>query len=172
MARDLGIALPEIVGNEKVVKKIELRRYLSDSIGEHTLNDIMSELQKPGRDPRESFEKLEFRQDIKTLKDLKQGMVLEGIVTNVAAFGAFVDIGVHQDGLIHISELTDRYIKDPAEVVHVGKRLKVEVLLVEPERKRISLTARIGQSRKTKNVPEAPAQKEKKGFKSNPFANL
>lgn len=171
MAHEMGIDLKQLMGNETLIKKIDRKRYISDTLGEHTLNDILAELQKPGRDPRETFEKLQFRQDVNTIQDLKAGMVLEGIVTNVAAFGAFIDIGVHQDGLVHLSELTDRFIKDPAEVVHVGQRLKVEVLTVEPERKRISLTARIGQSRKTKEI-EKMVKKEKKGFNSNPFANL
>lgn len=171
MAQDMGLSIKELVGNEQLIKKIDPKRYISETVGEHTLKDIIAELQKPGRDPREQFEKLQFRQDVNTINDLKAGMVLEGIVTNVAAFGAFVDIGVHQDGLIHISELTDRFIKDPAEVVHVGQRLKVEVLVVEPERKRISLSARIGKAKKTKEDVK-PSNKEKKKFSSNPFANL
>lgn len=173
LAQDLGITLKDLVGNESLIRKIPVKRYVSESVGEHTLNDIISELLKPGRDPRESFEKLQFRQDVNTLKDLTEGMVLEGIVTNVAAFGAFVDIGVHQDGLIHISELTDRFIKDPAEVVHVGKRLKVQVMEIDLDRKRISLTARIGQGQaKTPKERNKPIKKEKKGFGSQPFANL
>ncbi|OJV07174.1 MAG: RNA-binding transcriptional accessory protein [Chlamydiales bacterium 38-26] len=171
IAKDLNISLADLIGNENLIKKINVKKYVSDSVGEHTLNDIMSELLKPGRDPRESFEKLQFRQDVNTIKDLKAGMVLEGIVTNVAAFGAFVDIGVHQDGLIHISELTDRFIKDPAEVVHVGQRLKVKVLAVEEDRKRISLTARMGESKSVK-APSKPQKNEKKTFSSNPFAGL
>lgn len=171
IAKDLNISLTDLIGNENLIKKINVKKYISDSVGEHTLNDIMAELLKPGRDPRESFEKLQFRQDVNTIKDLKAGMVLEGIVTNVAAFGAFVDIGVHQDGLIHISELTDRFIKDPSEVVHVGQRLKVKVLAVEEDRKRISLTARMGEAKSPK-VPTKPQKNEKKSFSSNPFAGL
>jgi protein Tex len=170
IARDMGISLQEMIGNEGLVKKINVQRYVSDSLGVHTLNDIIAELQKPGRDPRESFEKLQFRADINKIQDLKAGIVLEGVVTNVAAFGAFVDIGVHQDGLIHISQLTDRYIQDPAEVVHVGLRLKVEVLAVEADRKRISLTARIGAGSKAKQDPKP--LKQKKNFTANPFSSL
>ena len=179
IARDMGISLQELIGNDSLIKSINIQRYLSDSMGEHTLKDIIDELKKPGRDPRESFEKLQFRQDVNTIQDLKAGMVLEGLVTNVAAFGAFVDIGVHQDGLIHISELTDRFIKDPSEVVHVGQRLKVEVLSVEVDRKRISLTARIGQARKAQENDRAIKKEKfnakpniKLGFNSNPFAAL
>jgi protein Tex len=175
IAKDMGVSLEDLMSNESLVRKINVKTYISDSIGEHTLNDIIAELLKPGRDPRESFEKLQFNKDVNSISDLKVGMVLEGIVTNVAAFGAFVDIGVHQDGLIHISELTDRFITDPSEVVQVGKRIKVEVMGVEPERKRISLTARIGK-REAKvagksEVRQAP-KVEKRSFGSNPFAKL
>ena len=173
IAQDMGFSLSQLIGNESLIQKIHIKKYTSEKVGELTLKDIIAELQKPGRDPRETFEKLQFRQDINTINDLKAGMVLEGVVTNVAAFGAFVDIGVHQDGLIHISELTDRFIKDPAGVVHVGKRLKVEVIAVEADRKRISLTARIGQSRKGKEPQtQQPTLKKEKRFSSNPFASL
>lgn len=174
IAQDMGIPLTQLIGNEKQIQKINIQHYVSETVGELTLKDIIAELQKPGRDPRETFEKLQFRQDINTINDLKPGMVLEGVVTNVAAFGAFVDIGVHQDGLIHISELTDKFIKDPAEVVHVGKRLKVEVISVEADRKRISLTARVGQPKKrtdTNHKNIAPKM-EKRTFNTNPFSKL
>ena len=169
IAQDMGVSLQQLMNDNGLIRKIEIKRYVSDFVGEHTINDIILELQKPGRDPRESFEKLQFRQDLNTIQDLKIGMVLEGVVTNVAAFGAFVDIGVHQDGLIHLSELADRFIKDPSEVVHVGKRLKVKVLAVDSARKRISLTAKMGQDRKTDGQP---LKKEKGIFKLNPFAKL
>ncbi|MBS4166414.1 Uncharacterized protein NEOC65_001500 [Neochlamydia sp. AcF65] len=171
IAKDIGVPLNALIGNENYIHKIEIKRYISGSLGEPTLKDIIAELQKPGRDPRETFEKLQFRHDVKTIQDLKNGMILEGIVTNVAAFGVFIDIGVHQDGFIHISELADRYVRDPSEVVHVGKRLKVRVLAVEVDRKRISLTARTGEANRTKKEKE-PVKKEKKSFSSNPFANL
>jgi uncharacterized protein len=173
MAKDLGVNIKDLIGNESLVNKISMKSYLSDVVGEHTLKDIISELVKPGRDPRQTFEVIKFNKDIHTIQDLKVGMVLEGIITNVAAFGAFVDIGVHQDGLIHISELTDRYITDPAEVVTVGMRVKVEVLAVEPERKRISLTAKVGSKKEGKpSQKKVPVKPEKKTFGSNPFANL
>jgi len=97
-------------------------------------------LKKPGRDPREQFKSASFREDVTTISDLKEGMILQGVVTNVAAFGAFVDIGVHQDGLVHVSQLSHRYMKDPNEVVKVGEIVKVKVLAADPERKRISLS--------------------------------
>src|SRR5690606_26115071 len=110
----------------------------SDDVGEPTLRDIVAELVKPGRDPRAEFEPPKFRDDVQALADLKPGMALEGVVTNVTAFGAFVDIGVHQDGLIHVSQLADRFVKDPNEVVKVGDKVKVRVLEVDLGRKRIA----------------------------------
>jgi uncharacterized protein len=107
-----------------------------------TLEDIRRELTRPGRDPRASFEAPSFRDDVRTIEDVKEGMTLEGIVTNVTAFGAFVDIGVHQDGLVHVSQLSDRFVKDPHAVVRVGDSLKVRVLAVDLARKRISLSAK------------------------------
>jgi uncharacterized protein len=143
MAADLGVSVAELVGNKEKVRAIELRRYVSDEVGEPTLRDILAELEKPGRDPRASFEPPKFRDDVTTLEDLKEGMILEGVVTNVTAFGAFVDVGVHQDGLVHVSRLSDRFVRDPAEVVKVGDKLKVKVLEVDLARKRISLSARM-----------------------------
>ena len=113
MAADLGVGVGELVGNAQLADKIDVRRYITNDVGEPTLKDIVSELKKPGRDPRAVFEKPAFRDDVTTIDDVQEGMTLEGIVTNVAAFGAFVDIGVHQDGLVHVSELADRFIRDP-----------------------------------------------------------
>ena len=126
--------------------RIDTARYKQDDVGDFTLKDILTELQKPGRDPRKSFEPPRFRDDVRELADLKPGMDLEGVVTNITAFGAFVDVGVHQDGLVHISELADRFVKDPHEVVKLGDKLQVRVLNVDLERRRISLTARHGAS--------------------------
>ncbi|HET8934446.1 MAG TPA: Tex family protein [Polyangiales bacterium] len=142
MAKDLGVKLPELIGRAELVDKIEVSRYQNAEVGAYTLNDILAELKKPGRDPRKSFEPPQFREDVRTLEDLKQGMTLEGVVTNVTAFGAFVDVGVHQDGLVHVSQLSDRFVKNPAEVVKVGDRLKVHVLEVDLQRRRIGLSAR------------------------------
>ena len=143
MAADLGVSVAELVGNKDAVKKIVIAKYVSDDVGEPTLKDILAELEKPGRDPRASFEPPKFRDDVTSLEDLKEGMILEGVVTNVTAFGAFVDVGVHQDGLVHVSRIADRFVKDPAEVVKVGDKLKVKVLEVDLPRKRISLSARM-----------------------------
>ncbi|WP_106393616.1 Tex family protein, partial [Enhygromyxa salina] len=142
MAADLGVTSAQLVGNAKLVERIDIRRYVDDSVGEPTLRDIVAELQKPGRDPRAKFEAPQFRDDVHEVSDLEVGMTLEGVVTNVTNFGAFVDVGVHQDGLVHISELSDKWIDDPRKVVKVGDKLKVRVLSVDLERKRIGLTAK------------------------------
>ncbi|MGZ3632862.1 MAG: Tex family protein [Parachlamydiaceae bacterium] len=166
IAKDLHVDLRELITNPPLIDKIDAKRYISSDVGELTLSDIFDELKKPGRDPRAVFERPCFREDVCTMSDLKVGMKLEGIVTNVTAFGAFVDIGVHQDALVHISELTDRFIKDPSEVVKTGDRIKVEVLSVDVARKRIALTA------KSKSQVPVPRKQERKTFNSSPFAGL
>ena len=179
MAKDLDIPLKNLVSNPVLADKIDLKRYLHMA-GELTLADIIQELKKPGRDPRASFEPPSFREDILSIEDLKLGMRLEGVVTNVTAFGAFVDIGVHQDGLIHLSELSDKYIKHPSEVVKAGDKIQVEVLLIDIPRRRISLTARTGerrQSLQTQNTGKTNLSKPKErggksNFQSNPFSGL
>jgi protein Tex len=142
MAGDLGVDVASLVGNEALVSTLKLTQYLSDDVGMPTLVDIADELKKPGRDPREAFEPPAFRDDVQKPSDLVQGMVLEGVVTNIVAFGAFVDIGVHQDGLVHVSQLADRYIKDPNDAVKVGQRVKVTVQGVDLARGRIALSMR------------------------------
>jgi uncharacterized protein len=142
MARDLGVPVASLVGNRELVAGIDRARYRKGDVGDFTLDDILAELEKPGRDPRTSFEPPRFRDDIRSLEDLSPGLKLEGVVTNVTAFGAFVDVGVHQDGLVHVSQLADRFVKSPSDVVKVGDRLQVRVLAVDLERRRISLTAR------------------------------
>lgn len=143
IAADLAIGLDDLVGSARLASQIDVARYESEGVGALTLRDIIEELKKPGRDPRSSFEAPAFRDDVRELDDLKLGMVLEGVVTNVTAFGAFVDVGVHQDGLVHISKLADRFVRDPNEVVATGDRLTVKVLDVDIARKRISLSARL-----------------------------
>lgn len=181
MASDLGVTVVELIGNGALVDKIDIRRYLSADVGEPTLKDILAELKKPGRDPRATFEPPAFRDDVLTLEDVKAGMTLEGIVTNVTAFGAFVDIGVHQDGLVHVSELSDHYVSDPASVVKTGDKLQVRVLSVDLARKRISLSARKNPSRRDVPTPRAATprsgadkrpQRPQGGFTCNPFAGL
>jgi len=144
MARDAGCTVAELIKQEALRKSIDINRYVSDSVGLPTLTDIMAELAKPGRDPRQTFSLFAFSEGISTIDDLEPGMKLPGIVTNVTKFGAFVDLGVHQDGLIHISQLADRFVRDPAEVVKVRQQVIVRVLEVDRQRKRISLSLRDG----------------------------
>jgi uncharacterized protein len=140
MAKDLSVDVSAFLGDESLVDRIELAKYVSDDVGMPTLRDIVAELKKPGRDPRSAFEPPAFREDLQKPSDLHPGMVLEGVVTNIVAFGAFVDIGVHQDGLVHVSQLADRYIRDANEVVKVGQKVKVTVQSVDLPRNRIALS--------------------------------
>jgi uncharacterized protein len=140
MAADLGVELGRLVGDEKLVRAIDAKRYVTQEAGLPTVNDILAELIRPGRDPREKFDPVVFAEGITDIGQLKEGTVLEGIVTNVTRFGAFVDVGVHQDGLVHVSQLSDRFVKDPADVVKVGQKVKVRVLGVDVDRRRISLS--------------------------------
>ncbi|AFY40821.1 Tex family protein [Nostoc sp. PCC 7107] len=140
IASDLNVPLNQVSQIAEKLKKIELKKYVTDTIGEPTLRDIFRELEKPGRDPRAEFKYATFQEGIKEIRDLQIGMELEGIVTNVANFGAFVDIGVHQDGLVHISQLADRFVDDPKLIVKVGQVVKVRVLEVNEKLKRISLS--------------------------------
>jgi protein Tex len=140
MAADLDVPVAALIRNDGLIDRVELARYVSDDVGLPTLRDIVDELRRPGRDPRQEFELPAFREDITEVKDLQPGMKLEGVVTNLVAFGAFVDIGVHQDGLVHVSQLADRFIRDPAEVVKVGQKVAVTVVSVDIERNRIGLS--------------------------------
>ena len=142
IATDLGVPVSSLVGNQEVLARVDKARYLVGDVGQFTIDDIFGELLKPGRDPRKSFEAPAFRDDVNSMDDLKAGMTLEGVVTNVTAFGAFVDIGVHQDGLVHVSKLCDRFIKDASDAAKVGDRIQVRVMELDAERKRISLSAR------------------------------
>ncbi|HEX2676001.1 MAG TPA: S1 RNA-binding domain-containing protein, partial [Polyangiales bacterium] len=171
--------------NAELLRSLDLSRYAGGDVGEYTLRDILAELQKPGRDPRASFEPPKFRDDVQKLEDLKIGMELEGVVTNVTAFGAFVDVGVHQDGLVHVSQLADRFVKNPSDVAKVGDKLKVRVLEVDLQRRRIALSARkdggAPRPRDPQNPrpnanpgagPRAPKPPERKPqFANNPFAD-
>ena len=140
MAKRLNVKVNELIGNKELIAKINPKEYVEQDFGLETINDILKELEKPARDPRKTFEAFEFDKDIRSIEDLKPGMDLNGIVTNITAFGAFVDIGVHQDGLVHISQMADHYIKDPNEVVRLNQRVRVKVLDVDINRKRISLS--------------------------------
>jgi len=157
-AKDLGCNIKDLMTSKELRQKLDLKKYITDTVGLPTLNDILSELEKPGRDPREKFEVFSFDDSVHTMNDLKVGMTLPGIVTNVTAFGAFVDIGVHQDGLVHISHLADKFIKDPNEVVSVAQKVKVTVLEVDIPRKRIALSMKGQPSSAPKGKPGQRSQ--------------
>lgn len=142
MAADMGVDVKALIGNATLVDGIRLQNYVTGDVGLPTLLDIAGELKKPGRDPRAAFEMPKFLENVTTIEDVRPGMQIEGVVTNVTAFGAFVDIGVHQDGLVHVSQLSDRFVSDPSEVVKTGDKLKVTVIDVDLGRKRIALSAR------------------------------
>jgi uncharacterized protein len=181
MARDLGCSVLDLMRDEKLRKRIDLGQYVSDKAGLPTLNDILSELSKPGRDPRDQLEAFRFAEGIEKIEDVKPGMKLPGIVTNITAFGVFVDIGVHQDGLVHISEVSHRFVKNPAEVVRVHQKVTVTVLGVDLTRKRISLSLKDGPpqpgvvSKTEQKIQEEKGQerkrKQKSTFTNNPFAS-
>jgi uncharacterized protein len=137
---DVKLSLEDVSKNPTSLDSIDIKKYITKTVGEPTLRDIVSELKKPGRDPRAEFKYATFKEGIKEIRDLSVGMELEGVVTNVANFGAFIDIGVHQDGLVHVSQLADRFVDDPKKVIKVGQIVKVRVLEVNEALKRVSLT--------------------------------
>ncbi len=140
MSQCLGVTSGQLIGNAALVERLKAADYVTDQAGLPTIHDILDELSKPGRDPRSQFRVAQFTEGIDHIEDLKQGMVLEGSVTNVTNFGAFVDLGVHQDGLVHISEMADEFVEQPGEIVSVGDVVRVKVLEVDIERKRIGLS--------------------------------
>ena len=144
MARKLDVAVSDLVGNANLVGKLQADTSLTQSLGRFTVKDLLSELARPGRDPRAEFKAVTFAEGVEEISDLTTGMKLEGVVTNVTHFGAFVDIGVHQDGLIHISQLADHFVNDPAQEVSVGDIVKVTVMEIDEQRKRISLSRKQG----------------------------
>ncbi|MBX3616865.1 S1 RNA-binding domain-containing protein, partial [Nitrosomonas sp.] len=144
---DIRLNVTALIGNSSALKSIRPEKYVTAQFGLPTVKDILHELEKPGRDPRATFKTATFKEGVETLQDLHPGMVLEGVVTNVAAFGAFIDIGVHQDGLVHISALADKFVKNPHSVVKVGQVVTVKVVEIDEKRKRIALTMRLGGDR-------------------------
>ena len=166
--------IQSLIGNQEVIRKLKATDFTDERFGIPTVKDIFAELEKPGRDPRPEFKAAVFREGVESISDLKVDMELEGVVSNVAAFGAFVDVGVHQDGLVHISELADRFVKDPREVVKVGQIVKVRVIEVDVARNRISLSMktlrkdeRKGQKSLMRNQKMMPM-----GAMANAFAKL
>jgi uncharacterized protein len=155
---DIGRDIKHVIGDSALVKSLDPARYADDQFGVPTVSDILKELEKPGRDPRPEFTTATFKEGVEEIADLRPDMILEGVVTNVAAFGAFVDIGVHQDGLVHISALSNTFVKDPHTVVKAGQVVKVKVLEVDAKRKRIALTMRLSDS-----APQPGAQPQQRG---------
>ncbi len=164
MAKDLGATVEDMIKKSEIRNRIDISKYVTDTVGLPTLKDIMDELAKPGRDPREKFEEFAFADGVEKIEDLKTGMKLPGIVTNITAFGAFVDVGVHQDGLVHISQMADRFVKNPADIVKVQQKVKVTVLDIDIDRKRISLSMRTdaGQSASVSSANDKRNPVEKK----------
>jgi uncharacterized protein len=171
IAASLNVAVHDLIATPELVEKIKLEGFATETVGMYTLGDIREELRKPGRDPREKFVAPHWREDVKEIADLKPGMTLEGVVTNVTRFGAFVDVGVHQDGLIHISELSNRYIKDANEVVKVGQIVKVHVLNADPKAKRIALSMKTLAAAPAAHKPkkQEPSMQDKLAALSNKF---
>jgi uncharacterized protein len=163
MAKDLQVPVKDLIGNETVIAKIETKKYVSEKFGELTVKDILNELRKPGLDPRNELEQFEFAQ-IYSLEDVKEGMIVPGMVTNLTRFGAFIDIGVKQDGLVHVSEIAHRYISDPSEALKLGQKVQVKVLEVDVQRKRIALSI--------KQTEEAPARNSGGGQPRKPQGNM
>lgn len=171
MAADLGADVSALLSDGKLRARIDLKKYVSDDVGLPTLQDIARELEKPGRDPREKFEAFSFREGVHEIADLKEGMRLPGVVTNVTAFGAFVDVGVHQDGLVHVSQLSDSFVKDPADVVKVGQKVSVTVVEIDVPRRRIGLSMKTNPGKNAKSARENFADRNsrdpaRRGFSS------
>jgi uncharacterized protein len=142
MANDLQCSVKELISNKELKKKLDLKKYVGGSVGLPTLNDILKELDKPGRDPRQKIEVFEFDPTIQTIEDLRLGMTLPGIVTNITNFGCFVDIGIKENGLVHVSEIASRFVSNPAEVVSLHQHVTVKVVGIDLDRKRIALSMR------------------------------
>jgi uncharacterized protein len=158
IAQSLSVGIPELIAKPALVEKIPIEQFQTEQAGLFTLRDILEELRKPGRDPRDKFVVPQFRSDVKEISDLQPGQVLEGAVTNVTNFGAFVDIGVHQDGLVHVSELANRFVKDPNDVVKVGQVVRVQVISADPKAKRIALSMKALQASEMPNVKHGAVQ--------------
>ena len=158
IAKDLNTDLQSLIGHESLLKQVEAKKYSTEEIGELTIKDILNELKKPGLDPRSELEQFEYA-NIFSMEDVKVGMVVPGVVTNITRFGAFVDIGVKQDGLVHVSEIAHQYITDPGEVLKLNDKVQVKVLEVDTARKRIALSI--------KQTQDAPSRSQKSGVGSH-----
>jgi len=162
IAASLNVTAAALIAKPSLVENVKIEGFQTETVGIYTLQDIREELRKPGRDPRDKFVAPQWREDIKEIADLKPGMTVEGVVTNVTNFGAFVDVGVHQDGLVHVSELSQRFVKDPQEFVKAGQIVKVQVLSADPKTKRIALSMKALEPApaqvKVKNAPRQQAK--------------
>ncbi|MCG7596728.1 Tex family protein [Mycobacterium sp. PSTR-4-N] len=163
-----GVTLAEIIGNQRALRSVRPSEIADDRFGVPTVTDILAELEKPGRDPRPEFTTASFAAGVEKVADLKEGMILEGVVTNVAAFGAFVDVGVHQDGLVHVSAMSDRYVSDPHEVVRSGEVVRVKVVSVDVERQRIGLSLRLDEKTRAPRKESTPRQGPRRGSDQRP----
>jgi uncharacterized protein len=159
MVKTVGQEVAGLIGNTSVLRSLRPAEFVDEKFGLPTVSDILKELEKPGRDPRPAFKTATFKEGVEKISDLASGMVLEGVVTNVAAFGAFVDVGVHQDGLVHVSAMSKTFVKDPRDVVKPGDIVKVKVLDVDIPRKRISLTLRLDDEA----APQGEQKREPRG---------
>ena len=165
-----------LIGDKSFLRSLNPAQFTDENFGEPTVRDVLAELEKPGRDPRPEFKTASFVEGVESPKDLKEGMILEGVVTNVTNFGAFVDIGVHQDGLVHISQLADKFVKDPRDIVKAGDVVKAKVVEVDLKRNRIALTMRLNEKaekpQKRSGEPMRPAQgRQKRKIKQATPAN-
>ena len=168
IAKATGMSVDELIGNSRALTGLNPADFADETFGIPTVTDIIAELDKPGRDPRPEFKTATFKEGVEKISDLTPGMILEGTVTNVAAFGAFVDVGVHQDGLVHISAMSNSYVSDPHEVVRSGEVVKVKVLEVDVPRKRISLTLRLEDDAKPeKNTQKSPSRGKQSGGRNS-----
>ena len=171
IAKQKQVSVIDLIGNSDLLKDVESKVFVTEEFGELTINDILSELTKPGRDPRGEFKTASFKEGVEDIKDLKLDMILEGVVSNVTNFGAFVDVGVHQDGLVHISSLTDKFVSDPHTIVKAGDVVKVKVMEVDVARKRIGLSMRLeeqaGQQKQTSHKPQGKPQHKSNGHQAH-----
>jgi uncharacterized protein len=177
MAKDVNASVSDLMSSEDLRNRISLKNYVSETVGLPTLQDILEELAKPGRDPRETFEVFAFEESVNSMSDLKVGMKLPGVVTNITAFGAFVDVGVHQDGLVHLSHLADRFVKDPNEIVSVNQKVQVTVMEVDIPRKRVALSMKSDPfaergKKMEKRLASKPERKEPEGSMADKLAAL
>ena len=168
---DHNMAIPQVIGNRDLLQSINAANYVDDRYGLPTIRDILQELEKPGRDPRPEFKTACFKEGVEDIKDLEPGMILEGVVSNVTNFGAFVDIGVHQDGLVHISAMTHRFISDPHAIVKTGDIVTVKIVDVDKERRRIGLTMKLEDQQPQKSKPVVAERPKKQATHHKPVSD-